>query len=242
MQRAHFSSLLLVLAVASTATAQANDLDNPLSGSNIDTYVNNTRDRPPRENLVRALKMFASEWRPRETKTALDIGAGAGNETRHLLSMGWNVIAVDPAKVATDAIRQTVAQLKEQQPETSLGELTCHTSGIQDVPLQPNSIDLINASYSLPFVPQGEITEVWQECAAALRPGGVFTGQFFGPNHEWRDRKGMSFFSVRQLFERCFTADFEVRYLMHERKTVNLAIGGTAYFDVITVIAQKVGD
>jgi SAM-dependent methyltransferase len=45
--------------------------------------------------------------------------------------------------------------------------------------------DLINAAFSLPFCDPAKAQSLWANIERALRPGGLFVGQFFGPRDAW---------------------------------------------------------
>jgi len=51
--------------------------------------------------------------------------------------------------------------------------------------LGPHAYDLFHAGFVLPFVRPHAFEQVWQRLVASLREGGVFSGQFFGPNDEF---------------------------------------------------------
>jgi len=68
------------------------------SRSRNQVYIDNTRGKPPRENLKKALQIFAKEFdekKARRRLIAADLGAGAGNETIYLIENGWKVILVN---------------------------------------------------------------------------------------------------------------------------------------------------
>ena len=198
-----------------------------------DKFIDNTRGQPARENLTRALELVEKHLATDAKKTAVDLGAGAGNETLYLLKRGWEVTAVDTNPYAIQTI-------KERAREVNKGALDVRLESMQETKLEPNSVDLINASLSLPFVPREDIRAVWSKSIDALRTGGVFTGHFFGPEHAWREREDMTFLSVNEIFDD-FIKDYplELVYLLNEKEEVKLGVGGTAFFHTITVIVQK---
>ena len=233
-----------MLALIPSAHCQQVVDQSPLAGNAARVFVDNTRDRPPRENLTKAFELFGDELsspHSGQRRRAVDLGAGAGNESLYLLGLGWDVIAIDPEPHAIETIASRALALKESTPGKTIGTIDCRLTTMQDMELKPESVHLINASFSLPYVPADEMDAVWHQCVAALDDGGVFTGHFFGPDHEWHRNQSMSFYSVEELFDHFFRSQpLAIRYLIHTREQVNLAIGGTAFFDTITVIAQKV--
>lgn len=209
-------------------------------------YIDNTRGRPPRENLQKALQIFAKEFDEKKAHrplVAADLGAGAGNETIYLINKGWRVIAIDIDPYSIKTINERFQELRRRDAsgrKQELGSLDACLVSMQKMNLEPNSLDLVNASFSLPFVPRTEMKEVWKKIVDALTEGGVFTGHFFGPEHAWRNNPRMSFYSVKEIFREFFDDyGFEIRMLSNTKGETRLGAGGRAFFHTITVIAQK---
>ncbi len=196
-------------------------------------FVDNTKGLPARENLTRALKLTDKRFSRIDEKVAVDLGAGAGNETLHLMKLGWKVIAVDSNAYA-------IRTIEERAKDVEMGDVDARHESMQVTKLEPNSVDLINASFSLPFLPPKDFEAVWRKSIDALKPRGVFTGHFFGPEHAWNERSNMTFLSVNEIFD-SFVEDYplELRYLLNEKAEVKLGVGGTAFFHTITIIVEK---
>jgi len=217
------------------------------SRSRNQVYIDNTRGKPPRENLKKALQIFAKEFdekKARRRLIAADLGAGAGNETIYLIENGWKVIAIDIDPYSIKTINERFQELERRNAsgkKQELGSLGARLVSMQKMKLEPNSLDLVNASISLPFVPRTEMKEVWKKIVDALREGGVFTGHFFGPEHAWSNNPRMSFYSVKEIFVEFFDDyRFEIRFLFNKKGESRLGAGGTAFFHTITIIAQKI--
>ena len=71
-------------------------------------YYKKTQGRDPRQILVDALETYPIQ--SASNSNALDVGAGAGNETKYLIGQGWNVFSLDSAPSAEKYIR---AQIQE---------------------------------------------------------------------------------------------------------------------------------
>src|SRR6266852_2382929 len=95
-------------------------------------FYQHTSGRPPWPLLVRAVSLLAHKER------ALDLGCGAGRDTRYLLEQGFQVTAVD-ADANAMAVLATFPQEKLRAIQSSF------------VDLEFESYDLINAHFSLPF-------------------------------------------------------------------------------------------
>jgi SAM-dependent methyltransferase len=115
---------------------------------------------------------------------ALDLGCGAGRDTRALLGLGWKVHAVDSEPEA-------LARLAEHVPAAHRDRLTPMLGKFEE--LQLPVVDLINASFSLPFCPPARFASLWKSLFAALNPGGIFVGQLFGDRDSWAESPYMTF-------------------------------------------------
>src|ERR1017187_3686467 len=81
---------------------------------------------------------------------ALDLGCGAGRDTRYLLAQGWDVTAVDRDSHA-------IALLAELPQE----HLRVIQSSFEDFAYGHERYDLVSAQFSLPFIPQEAFTGVF---------------------------------------------------------------------------------
>jgi SAM-dependent methyltransferase len=148
------------------------------------------RDDPPKPVLQLALKSAVDKGR------ALDLGAGALNDARHLLKVGFRkVVALDAA---------LPAQALSGLANTERFEFV--HSRMEDFAFPQAAFDLVNAQFALPFVAPKDFPAVFDAACAALRPGGVFAGQMFGSNDEWAGDPAMTFHDpaeARRLLARC---------------------------------------
>lgn len=115
---------------------------------------------------------------------AIDIGCGDGTETRALLAAGWSVLAIDADPGVLDRVRAGVGA-------EALQRLTVDRRDFADIGTLPDA-DLVYAGFSLPFCPPAEFESLWAYIRAALNPGAVFAGEFFGPHDSWASRSSMN--------------------------------------------------
>jgi tellurite methyltransferase len=158
---------------------------------------------------------------------ALDLGAGAGRDTRYLLAQGWHVTAVDrePEAIAL------LAELPQENLQPVL-------SSFEDLNYGREEYDLVSAQFSLPFVPKAHFFTVFSRIKQALKPGGIFAGQFFGTHDEWnRPGNDMTFLTREEVDE--LLGDMKLIEITEEKRMGGVATGGEKRWHVFHVIAQK---
>ncbi len=145
------------------------------------TFYKHTRERPPWPRLIRAVSLVAQK------ESALDLGSGAGRDTRYLLEQGFRVTAVD-GDVNSMTILATFPQERLRAIHASFVDFAFE------------SYDLINAHFCLPFLARDQFYTVFGKVRAALNPGGIFVGQFFGIHDQWNtpERAGAMTFLTRE--------------------------------------------
>lgn len=104
---------------------------------------------------------------------ALDLGCGAGANARFLAERGWQVLAIDAAPEAIHCAQQVNDHGRIQW---EVGDL--RTANLPEA-------DLVLAFFSLFFVPPSEFEATWRRVSHAVKPGGLFAGQFLGPGDDW---------------------------------------------------------
>ena len=178
-----------------------------------------TKDRPPWPLLVQAISLL------RRKEYALDLGCGAGRDTRFLLDQGFNVTAVDNdshaiallANFPQDRLRAVQASFEAFEFET---------------------YDLINAHFALPFTSEDRFHEVFARIKLALNAGGIFVGQFFGVNDEWNTPGNQMTFLTREQAE-AELKGLKVLEFHEEDVDSHVADGTPKHWHVFHIIAQK---
>lgn len=184
-----------------------------------------TEGKAPRESLLAGLDAVPAHL----PKEAIDVGFGAGNETRALLRRGWTVTAIDAEAAAAEILRERVGD----DPD-----LRIVTASFAEATYPPASF--VHAGFSLPFGDPGHFDEVWTRITAALRPGGVFCGQLFGDRDEWADRADMTV-HPRAAVDALVDA-LAVVQLEEVEGEMETATGAAKYWHYYDVIARKPGD
>jgi len=177
-----------------------------------------TRGQPAWGRLMKAASMFD------QPGDALDVGAGAGRDTAYLLEHGWRVTAVDASPAAVKLLRGI-------GPEDRLRVVR---SPAED--FEPETYDLVNAQFSLPFIAPARFVATVSRLQGAVRPGGVMAVTFFGPRDEWNVPGAEITFTTKDEVERLFDG-WHVVELTEVEQDGTTATGGAKHWDVIHVIA-----
>ena len=186
-------------------------------------YFNATKDHKPRPLLVEAMTFIGKR------DAALDLGAGALNETEYLFEQGFNrVVAVDAEPKFLDFCK-----------ELGSDKLTCIVSTFDEFNFPVDEYDLVNAQFALPFNSPSTFAEVFARIKSSLKKGGIFTGQFFGVNDSWAKGNSDMTFHTKAEVEK-FLADMEIVKLEEVEKDDKTAAGDMKHWHVFHVIARKI--
>jgi SAM-dependent methyltransferase len=192
-------------------------------------FLQNTRDRPPRDILLQALESFEQEQPTDGPGLAIDLGSGAGVDTLEMLRRGWRVLAVDQQPAGFKLLESRVPAADSARMELSL-------TPFEELEF-PASVDLINASYSLPFCPPEHFEVFWQRLVDSIRPGGRFAGHFFGDRDEWVGDPTINFHTVDEVHEALAT--FEIEYWLEEDEDSTVASGDPKHWHLYHIVARK---
>ena len=157
---------------------------------------------------------------------AIDLGCGAGRGVLHLLERGLHVTATEEQAEGLEYLRS----LLPPDADADLVNEPFQT-------LRLDTYDVAVASYSLFFLPPAEFGVFWARLVNAIVPGGLFAGQFLGPNDDWADTMTVH---ARADVERLFEG-FDVLSLKEEDQDGSTAVGTTKHWHVFHVIARRGG-
>jgi SAM-dependent methyltransferase len=191
-------------------------------------YYRAVEGRPPRDTLLAALIQFEADVPGHDRRFAVDLGCGDGRDTVELLRRGWDVLGIDGEE-------QAIARLRSR-PDIDLSRLSTRVERFESLTL-PESVDLINASFCLPFCPPAHFPKMWSTIRAALRPGGRFCGQLFGDRDSWAIQPAMTHHTraqIDQLFQ-----PFEVEMLMEEDHPGVTALGEEKHWHIFHIVVRK---
>jgi len=173
-------------------------------------YYSAVVGRPPRDTLLAALERFDAE------------------QAGELLRRGWRVLAIDGEQEA-------IARLLSR-PDINRDRLETQAVRFEEVNL-PEQVDLVNASFSLPFCPPEHFPSVWEKIVASLRPGGRFCGQLFGDRDSWAIYTSVTHHTREQVEE--LLRPFELEMFVEEEHPGQTALGEEKYWHLFQIVARK---
>jgi len=144
-----------------------------------------------------------------------------------LLEQGYEVTAVDSSPRALEIVRSRAPE------EANLRLIEADMSELE----LPNA-DVIVAGFSLFFLDQEKLERFWPRLVAALKPGGLFAGQFLGVNDEWAD-KGHALVDNTKLRE--MLSGFDLIHFDEVEREGETALGNPKHWHVFHVVARKAG-
>ncbi|MHB8958087.1 MAG: class I SAM-dependent methyltransferase, partial [Candidatus Limnocylindrales bacterium] len=161
-------------------------------------------------------------------RLAVDLGCGAGRDTRELLRRGWRVLAVDREAAAIEAVTTAT-------PEADRGRLEGVVAELATFELPP--CDLVVASVSLQLLSATDYSAVFERTTAALRPGGRFAGLLYGDRDEAASDPDCTCPSPETI--RGYLAAFEVESWHEREEDGHMALGDPHHIHLIEVVARR---
>lgn len=195
----------------------------------IDYYQITKTITRPRKTLIKAIEIFDRENHCAITKSAIDLGCGSGTDTVELLKYDWSVLAVDAQAAA-------ITSLLSSCPQTLQANLRTKIASFESLSFLPKS-QLINASYSLPFLRPEHFYNFWNIIIEAIHPGGVFSGIFFGMNDSWNTRSHMTFLSGTVLNN--LLDSFDIKFFEEQENDETDALGSVKHSHKYFIVAKK---
>jgi SAM-dependent methyltransferase len=203
--------------------------NNPLIDRNWNAYYQVISGRPPRKTLLKALSLLELEKSTNKVPFAIDLGCGEGRDTVELLRRGYNVLAVDAEPKAIERLLN----------RSDIDKTSLQTQVIQFERLQfPAEIDLINASFSLPFCQASDFPNLWQKIIAALRSGGLFSGHLFGDRDSWTIYPNFTFYTRSQVEE--LLSSLSIKMLEEEEELGQTPLGEERNWHIFHIVARKI--
>jgi len=201
--------------------------DRQASDTHWPDYYDVTAKRPSWTTTKTAADAFG-EHPAHGPRFAVDLGCGAGRDTRELLRRGWRVLATDMTPEGPETLWRLT-------PEEDRERLATEVSTLQDFEIP--ACDLVNANLILSFQPADDYAATWARILAAIPLGGRFSGMLFA------DRDGMA----GEPDATCPAPDvirgyldgFEVEYWLEKEEDGQTALGDDHHFHLIEVVAVR---
>lgn len=179
------------------------------------------KEGPPRPLLVKALEFVKPGGK------ALDVGAGALNDTRYLLQQGFDVSAVDGSE---ETVKKAAANIQSEKFRYSI-------STFADFDFPRDVYDLVSAMFSLTFNPPETFEAVFQKMKESLVKGGILCGNICGPKDDWCPDPERTFRTKEEV--EALLADMEIISLKEGERDGILANGTPKHWHLIHFIAKK---
>ncbi|GAA3635809.1 class I SAM-dependent methyltransferase [Flavivirga jejuensis] len=188
----------------------------------------NKEKHPPAYTLSQTLNFISSKDSLKKFK-AIDLGCGNGIDTLAMLEKGFNVLAIDKDP-------NSFQHLQKNINSNYLERLNFQNSSFESLD-ELSSVDLVNASFSLPFCLPHQFERLWSNIVGCINPEGFFCGHFFGPKDSWSSNSDMTFHNL-QAVKRLFKG-FELLYFEETVKNGKTLSGKEKFWHVFHVVAKK---
>jgi SAM-dependent methyltransferase len=186
-------------------------------------YYDAVANRPPRKTILTALAAFETP------AMAIDLGCGDGRDTMEILRQNWKVLAIDKEPEA-------IARLLERSSDYSR-QLTTQITSFEELQFS-TPVDLINASFSLPFCSPQAFPSLWNQIFNALVTGGRFCGHLFGKRDSWKDSGLINAFTLPQI--ETLLQSYAIELLEEEEHPGKTPLGEDRYWHVFHIVARKI--
>jgi cyclopropane fatty-acyl-phospholipid synthase-like methyltransferase len=158
---------------------------------------------------------------------AVELGCGIGHGLLFLLEKGYEVYGVDMSAHALGVLR-------ERLPVGAKAHLVEADMSEWEVP----PADVVAAGFSLFFLSQEKLEAFVPRMLQAIKPGGLFAGQFLGENDEWASR-GHGLVDSNMLRE--IFRDFELIHFDEVQREGETTLKQAKFWHVFHVVARKPG-
>ncbi|MBU2864744.1 class I SAM-dependent methyltransferase [Reinekea forsetii] len=186
-------------------------------------YYQKTKKKPHHPRTEKALGFLENQ-----AGLAIDCGCGTGADAYFLANQGLEVIAFDYMEESIELCRERFADT----PNVKLTQSSFETFSF------PSS-DLVVANASLFFADPMNFDQTWQKIENCLLPGGVFSGDFMGPNDSWADGKFALTCPLTKAEVLALFKQFEVLEFSERDETGQTVAGIQKHWHTYSVIAKK---
>ena len=187
-------------------------------------YYNKTKGNKPSGLLKTFFYMnFDKELKG---KTAIDLGAGAGNDAKFLIEKGFKVTCIDKEEKSKEITMSQITQ--NENLKFKLQEFE---------KLKLDKADLIYSCYSLHFCKPNKFDNMMNEIINNITTNGFFVGNFLGEEDGWYGNETMTFLSKEKVLG--YFKDFEIKYYAEKKYIKDSVMGEKKNWHVFEIIAMK---
>ena len=129
----------------------------------MEKYYNNTENMQPNKNII----YFMNKIKP-IPRNAVELGCGAGRDTRYLIKKGWNVLAIDKNDVKE--------RISKRLTNEELKRFRFSKQNFEDVVLE--KCELIVSNFSLSFCDKDKFEELWEKIQKNIISKRIFCWKF----------------------------------------------------------------
>lgn len=191
---------------------------------NSEEYYNKTKGNNP-SGLLRTF-FYMNFDKELKGKTAIDLGAGAGNDAKFLLEKGFKVTCIDKEEKSKDIIMSQITQNEN---------LKFELQEFENIKL--HKADLIYSCFSLHFCNPEKFNDMMNEIINNINTNCFFVGNFLGEEDGWHGNDKMTFLLKERVLD--YFKDFEIKYYAEKKYVKDAVIGGKKNWHVFEIMAMK---
>ncbi len=195
-------------------------------------FYRNTYASEARPWVVRAIAI-SKKNRGKDTsaRTALDIGCGVGMDSAELAKAGFQVYSLDPCREAFRFLKRRFRAERLPLPRQLV------TSIQKGKVLKGRQFDLVNASYSIPFISQAKFKTTWRRILSMVRPGGLISGNIFGDRDSWAGDSNLVFHTRGEAKE--LLKGFQILHFKEWEHNAKPAVGELKHWHLFSFVARR---
>lgn len=190
------------------------------SGDKMNFFENNSK-LEPHKILLNFIKNNPS------IKTAVDLGCGAGRDTKFLVQNDIIVTAIDRVNVTKFLYKDLTEEEKAR--------LNFVQAKFSDVHLPKT--DLVISYEALPFCNREELIKLIIKIKESLNENGYFLCNFFGKNDSWYGNDKIQFYEKKEIQD--FFQNFKILRLNEIETDAETAMHQMKHWHVFWIIAKK---
>ncbi|MCH9625963.1 MAG: hypothetical protein S4CHLAM123_11490 [Chlamydiales bacterium] len=166
----------------------------------------------------------------------LDVGCETGKNAKCLIDYGHTVTILD---IAPKAVQYTIENLKHEGLRDGVTDAI--VGRIERLDSRAGPFKAVVGTYAFSFIHPDLFEEVMIEnVLKKIAPEGFFAGGFFGQEHGWASRPGLSIMTVEKITSFFSTNGVSVLEVVESKKDIQTVSNGRQHFHTISVIAQRI--